>query len=193
MSSKFKFNIEIITGPMFAGKTTYIINEYKKYNKNETIVFNHTFDTRYFDTKDVISTHNRDTIPCIKAQDCDSIYLYLITNCFINNIKNIIIDECQFFTDIYKLINLLNKSKLPLENIILAGLNLDAKGNIFNIEFKRIFQYANKIHMLEAKCYKCEEPAQYSICLVKNNLEKNNVLVGNNNIYQPSCEKHINY
>lgn len=193
MSLEPKFNLEVITGPMFAGKTTHIINQYNAFEKDETLVFNHAFDKRYYSTDDVISTHNKESIPCVKASSCDDIYLYLMESPSRDNIRNIIIDECQFFKDIYDLVYMLNKSNLPILNVILAGLNLDATGKVFNMEFEKVLQYANKVHMLEARCYKCQEPAQYSICLIENKLDENNVLVGDKEVYQPACEKHINF
>jgi thymidine kinase len=193
MSLAQKFNLEVITGPMFAGKTTYIINKYNSYKKSETLLFNHAFDKRYYGTDDVISTHNKEYIPCIKATSCTDIYSYLMNFNFRNNIRNIIIDECQFFKDIYDFVYMLNKSNIPISNVVLAGLNLDATGKVFNMEFEKVLQYANKVHMLEAKCYKCQEPAKYSICLIDNKLDEHNVLVGDKEVYQPSCKKHINF
>lgn len=189
----FNFKLEIITGPMFSGKTTKIIELYKTFNTYETLVFNHSFDNRYFGNDNVLASHIKQHIPCNKFNSCSEIekYISLIDN--FNNINTILIDECQFFTKIYQLCNLINNNYKNIKHIYLAGLNLDASGNIFNKEFNKLFKYANTIYYLEAKCYKCNKSAQYSICLTNKNFNKNNILVGDKSIYQPSCKEHINF
>lgn len=64
---KFQFNseatqgghIELIIGPMFAGKSTELIRRVKRYNISGKRVFNVKYaeDNRY--SKDSISTHDR--------------------------------------------------------------------------------------------------------------------------------------
>ena len=188
-----KYNLEIITGPMFAGKTTKIIELYSKYNPKETLVLNHSFDNRYFGDNNVISSHIKECIPCNKFNSCDDIQKYINTLNNFDNITTIFIDECQFFTEINQLCNLINNNYKNIKNIYLAGLNLDASGNIFNNEFNELFKYANTVYYLEARCYKCNNPAQYSICLINKNFSQDNVLVGDKEIYQPSCKEHINF
>ena len=69
MTTVFKSGyLKVILGPMFAGKTTKILELYSGYNTTETLVFNHTFDNRYDGENEVVSTHNKDTIPCIKVK-----------------------------------------------------------------------------------------------------------------------------
>ena len=55
--------IEIILGSMFSGKTTTLINIYEKalYCNIIPLVINHSFDTRYSETK--MSTHDKKMIP----------------------------------------------------------------------------------------------------------------------------------
>lgn len=185
-------NLIVITGPMFAGKTTKILNLYNQYNPNNTLVFNHTFDNRYADNNNVISTHNKDKINCIKFKNVNDIKLYCLDK-FNNNmiIKNIIIDECQFFKDIDILTNKLFNILPNIENIVCAGLDFDAKGNMFNLCFQNLIDNCNILYKLKAQCHICKLPAKYTSCLVSNTLDKNNVLVGSKETYQPSCYKHF--
>ena len=48
-------SLKIIMGPMFAGKTTSLLNEISKYNSKDILVINHSVDNRYENEK--ISTH----------------------------------------------------------------------------------------------------------------------------------------
>ena len=59
--------LEVILGPMFSGKTTYLVelyNKYKQLDKN-VIAVNFVNDTRYHDT--MLSTHDKVMIPCIQC------------------------------------------------------------------------------------------------------------------------------
>jgi thymidine kinase len=183
----------VITGPMFAGKTTKILELYSGYNPSETLVFNHTFDNRYDGENEVVSTHNKDTIPCIKVKTAYDIK----RECYdkIDNtgmkIKNVIIDECQFFKDIDMVVGTLFDTLPDIENIVCAGLDLDAKGGVFNTAFQNLIDSCDVLHKLEARCHICDAPAQYTSCLVNNNLGEDNVLVGSSETYQPSCGEHF--
>jgi thymidine kinase len=183
----------VITGPMFAGKTTKILELYSGYVPNETLVFNHKFDNRYDGENEVVSTHNKNTIPCIKvckAYDIKKI-CYEKNDNFGMKIKNIIIDECQFFKDIDMVVGTLFDTLPDIENIVCTGLDLDAKGAVFNTAFQNLIECSDVLYQLEARCHICNAPAKYTACLVSNNLDENNVLVGSSETYQPSCELHF--
>ena len=60
--------LKVILGPMFAGKTTNIINEFNKYRSMDykCIAINHSIDDRYGDG--VVSNHNQNKIPSINSR-----------------------------------------------------------------------------------------------------------------------------
>lgn len=190
-----KQNLTIITGPMFAGKSTKLVELYNTYIPEETLVFNHSFDNRYDGENNVLVTHTGNKLPCIKVNDSQSIYNRILEYTTSGNlkIKNIIIDECQFFQNIDNTVNTIFDNLECIENVICAGLDLDAKGHIFNPSFTKLFTISNNLIILESKCYICKANAQYSICLKDNNFSENNVLVGSQDIYQPACKLHLNY
>jgi thymidine kinase len=59
--------LEIIKGPMFSGKTTRLLDLYKKYKfcGINTLVINYSKDNRYSDS--MLSSHDKIMIPCLKA------------------------------------------------------------------------------------------------------------------------------
>lgn len=191
----YKFKLEIITGPMFSGKTTKLINLHNKYKNNNTIIFNHSIDNRFYNDEHVIATHNKDKKPCIKVKECFEIYTHINKKYKDNNEGiYIFIDECQFFKKINELIETLNNSTLNIKHVFLSGLNYDAKGKIFNKDYNCLFNKSTTLHSLTSKCYKCRGKAEYTICVIENNINnKNNVLVGDKTIYKPSCHQHINF
>ena len=57
--------LEMIIGPMFSGKTSRILEIYRKakYCNANVIVINHSFDNRYSSKNEVVN-HNNEKIPC---------------------------------------------------------------------------------------------------------------------------------
>lgn len=191
----FKNKLTIITGPMFAGKSTKLVEIYNSYLPEETLVFNHSFDNRYDGENNVLATHNGNKLPCIKVCDTQEIYNKILDHVLKGNliIRNIIIDECQFFSNIDTIIEKIFNNLNTIETITCAGLDMDAKGKIFNPSFTKLFTISDNLIILESKCYICKGNAPYSICLKENNFSENNVLVGSSEIYQPACKEHLNY
>lgn len=222
---KYYKNLFIYTGPMFSGKTTSLINNYNisKYNTDEKLCFKFSKDRRYDNiisknnnsnsninsninnnSKNDLKTninlsngniisHTKKNIPSIYIDKCVGINKFIS-----NNIKEIYIDEGQFFDDIYKWYSLINNSLNNIENIYISGLNYDYKGQIFNIEFNKLLNIKDKnvnVYYHTSKCYICQEEAEYTILLDKSNLNKmnGNVLIADDSIYQPCCKNHINF
>lgn len=223
---KYYKNLFMYTGPMFSGKTTSLINSYNisKYNTDEKLCFKFSKDRRYDniiiknkintninsnsnnsndigndDLKNInlnngnIISHTKKNIPSIYIDKCMGI------NKFISEkIKEIYIDEGQFFDDIYKWYSIINNSLNNIENIYISGLNYDYKGQIFNNEFDKLLNIKDdkiNVYYHTSKCYNCQEKAEYTILLDKSNLNKmdGNVLIADNSVYQPCCKNHINF
>ena len=87
--------LEIFIGPMFSGKTSKLIDLYKQYSfcNIPLAVINHSSDTRYDNT--MLSTHDKVMIPCLQTET-----LTRVTN-EMDNIDVILINEGQFFDDLY--------------------------------------------------------------------------------------------
>jgi thymidine kinase len=89
--------LELIIGPMFSGKTSKLLDLYKQYkfcNLNVAVI-NHSEDTRYNAT--LLSSHDKVMIPCIQTTKLN----YLIDNDEIYDSNVILINEGQFFDDLY--------------------------------------------------------------------------------------------
>jgi thymidine kinase len=176
--------LELIIGPMYAGKSTElirIINRYKCLNKN-IIVINHILNNRYGSTE--LTTHNKDKIDsCIILQELKYLDKLLLNNCDV-----IIIEELQFFNDAYdQIINWCdNYNKI----VIGAGLDGDYMRNSFG-DVLKLIPHAEKVTKLSALCKKCGDGTlAFFTKRITNNCEK--TLVGSNDIYEAVCRKHYN-
>ena len=65
--------LELIAGPMYSGKTSKLLDIYKKYNfcEMKTLVINYAEDTRY--SPDMLSTHEKIMIPCVMGSSLKEI------------------------------------------------------------------------------------------------------------------------
>jgi len=174
--------LELIIGPMYAGKSTElirIINRYKCLNKNITII-NHISNNRYGTTG--LSTHNNEKIDnCIiieKLADLD--------NKIFENSEVIIIEELQFFEDAFDMVT--NWCNNHGKTVIAAGLDGDFMKNPFG-DVLRLIPHAEKVTKLNALCKRCGDGtlAHFTKRIIKNSDKK---LVGSDDIYEAVCRKH---
>lgn len=194
MSSKPE--IIVYSGPMFAGKSTNLINYYLNSGlpESEKAVFKYAKDIRYSTNSEIV-THNKETISCIMINSCADIINHINNNLSGKTIKEIYIDECQFLPDIYKWIMDIKEQQTVadsnLQTIILAGLDLDAKGNYFTDAFKNVIDIADVNYALQAFCYVCGANASYTKLLDTDTKMDGNVLIGGAELYQPVCGLHF--
>lgn len=167
--------LEIIIGPMFSGKTSYLIDIYKKNEIFDTLpkVINYSLDTRYDDK--MLSSHDLVKIPCSFASKIKDELEYCM------NSDVILINEGQFFPDLKEtVIELVEKHN---KKVYICGLDSDFKRNKFG-DLLDLIPYCNKVTKLNAKC-ECGEAAIHSHRKVSSNEQ---VLIGSDN-YQPLCRK----
>ena len=187
--------IEIITGPMFAGKTTKLLSLINNCNllEKEKLIFNYANDKRYSSSANVTS-HNNISYPSIAITDCFEIKKYITPDT-----KIIFIDEIHFMKNIknwYQEIisNNSNKNNNHQQEIkyVAVGLNFDIYGNFLNPEFNYIIDKTNNITYLKSKCYICKNNADFTILINHNKKinETNNKVVGGSETYQPTCFVH---
>lgn len=194
--------IIVYSGPMFAGKSTSLINAYidSPTPANNKVVFKYAKDTRYSNNTEIV-THNNVRIPCVMINECEDISTYLNNNACVNldsnRITEIYIDECQFLPDILTWItglqeinntNTICGASTLITTIVLAGLDLDATGKPFTDAFAIVIETADVAYSLLAKCYVCSGEAPYTKLLktdALNEMNKNrtNVLIGGAELY----------
>lgn len=180
--------LNITFGPMFAGKTTYLINTIKSLldnsntNLEEILIINHSSDDRY--SNNSICTHDNKKMPSLSLMKLEDIFNSSID---ISNKKYIFIDECQFFCDLYESVKtLLFKYKTK---IYLVGLDGDYKQEPFySSHLFDLIPYANTVTKLTAKCSECNETAPFTKRIICSD-EK--FLVGGSDSYKPVCLNHL--
>jgi thymidine kinase len=168
--------LELIIGPMFSGKTSRLVEEYNKCKFCEipVMVINHSFDNRY--DNELLSTHDKIKIPCIKLTKLEDIWKEKI-----RDVKVVLINEGQFFEDLYDTVNLLLKHK---KKVYVCGLDGDFERNKFG-KILDLIPMCDKVTKLTSLCSLCKNGSR-GIFSMRITEEKEQTVVGFNN-YIPVC------
>jgi thymidine kinase len=167
--------LEIFIGPMFSGKTSKIIELYKQYSfcNIPLAVINHSIDTRYDDT--MLSTHDKIMIPCIQTITLSSI----VNN--MDNVDVILINEGQFFDDLYDfVVDMLKFNK----KIYVSGLDGDFERKKFG-QILDLIPLCDKVTKMTSLCGLCKDGTSGVFSMRLTN-EKEQTLIGSTN-YIPVC------
>ena len=180
-------SIELITGPMFSGKTTEILRILSMYTtaKFKALYVNSDIDER---SECEFSTHNK----MIKIDfDIDMLKTKTLTDIEYVCIKYdvIAIDEAQFFTGLYDFCTRLCDTYK--KKVIVAGLNGTSDRKLFG-DISLLLPVCDNVTFLTAICSycandRCIEKAIFS----KRTVENSEVIrVGGIESYVPVCRKH---
>jgi thymidine kinase len=194
--------LEIIKGPMFSGKTTRIMDIYKKYSFCDinTMVINYEKDNRYSD--EFLSSHDKIMIPCIKALTLTELVNLTDSSADATNSlgrsvsgkyateflesKAILINEGQFFADIVEWVRIAVEKYH--KNVYICGLNSDFKRNKFG-NWLELESISDNVVMLHSFCSHCKKrPGIFSHRLSN---ESELEIIGSD-CYIPVCRKCYN-
>jgi thymidine kinase len=171
--------LELIIGPMFSGKTTQLLEVYKKckFCNIQALVINHSFDKRYHET--MLSNHDKIMIPCVQTMELASVWDPLK----FSDIDVILINEGQFFSDLFDIV--LDMMKYN-KKIYIAGLDGDFERKKFG-QMLDLIPLCDKVTKLASLCSKCKD-GTYGIFSMRLTSEKMQTVIGSDN-YIPVCRK----
>jgi len=179
LSSRFESGwIEVVTGPMFSGKSEELIRLLRRaaIARQRVQIFKPALDNRYTST-DVVS-HSNWRLPCEVVESAEEILVRLDPRTEVVGI-----DEGQFFDDDLPRVcgHLANLGK----RVIVAGLDMDYRGIPFG-SMPTILAIAEEIHKIHAICSSCGAPASYTQRLTE---AKEQVVVGAGGAYEARCRR----
>lgn len=173
--------IQLIIGPMFAGKTTELFRRINRYSNKNCICFKHISDNRY-DSNSIV-THDDQSISAIS---CKKLFDYILR---ISKYDIIGIDEGQFFPD---LTDFCEKMANSGKTVIVAALNGDFKRNPF-LNISNLIPLAEEILHLKAICTSCnsfQTSASFTYrkpLSCKESSEDTQIIIGGKDLYLPVC------
>lgn len=172
--------IEVICGSMFSGKTEELIRRLKRaeFAKQKVVIFKPQIDNRYHEEK-VVSHEGREILST--PVPASSTILSLA-----NDADVVGIDEAQFFD--MELVNVCKQLANNGVRVIIAGLDMDFKGNPFGPipALLACAEYVTKVHAI---CMNCGSLAYISH---RKTQDTNLVLLGETNNYEPLCRDCYN-
>ncbi|MDR0682509.1 MAG: thymidine kinase [Dysgonamonadaceae bacterium] len=173
-------SIEIICGSMFSGKTEELIRRMRRaqFAKQTVEIYKPAIDVRY--SEEHVVSHNQNSIPCTSVENSGNILLLS------GGIDVVGIDEAQFFDN--GLVDICNRLANQGIRVIVAGLDMDFKGNPFG-PIPALCAVADDVTKVHAICVECGKLAGYSHRLVKN---EKLVLLGEKDEYRPLCRTCYN-
>jgi len=155
--------LEVITGCMFAGKTTELIRrlERVKLAQQKFLLFKPSIDNRY-GTKEV-KAHNEQGIACFllppEVKEVAELIKIVGANLF-EEAGIIAFDECNFFQEKFPAL-CESLAQDYGKRVIVAGLNLGFDGKPFH-PMTEIISLADEVDVLTAICMKCGREATRS-------------------------------
>ncbi len=172
--------IEVVCGSMFSGKTEELIRRLKRaqFAKQKVEIFKPQIDTRYHDEK--VVSHQGNEIMSTPVPASSNILLLT------SDVEVVGIDEAQFFD--MELVNVCNQLANSGVRVIVAGLDMDFKGQPFGPmpALLACAEYVTKVHAI---CMHCGSLAHISH---RKTNETNLVVLGETDSYEPLCRDCYN-
>ncbi|MGE0002835.1 MAG: thymidine kinase [Candidatus Izemoplasmatales bacterium] len=174
--------IEVITGPMFAGKTEELIRRVKRleFAKQNIIVFKPTIDTRY--AQNEVVSHNNNRTRSINITKSSEIMDYVD-----DYTEVVAIDEIQFLDEAaVEICEYLANNGV---RVIVSGLDRDFRGEPFSF-MPKLLSIAEEVTKLSAICVKCHTPATRTQRIINGKPAQYDdpiILVGAQDSYEARC------
>ncbi len=183
-------HIEVITGPMFSGKTEELIRRLRreKIGGGKTVTFKPEKDDRYGEESHLFSHNDRKfKAKLVKSDNKESI-LKAKEKALEEEPDVIAFDEANFWHE--ALIDICDDlAHKNGKRVIVAGLDLDFRGEPFS-PIPEILSLAEFISKETARCVKCGRPARWTQRLIDGDpapYDDELIVVGSNERYEARC------
>ncbi len=188
---KKRGEVKMFVGPMFARKSSQLVAEAEKYKIAgwKTLIVKHPLDARYSGTGSINPHENGRGVECEAIADLSVIYERATEM----DADVLMIDEAQFYMGQDELFVAMIEALADRGVIIiLAGLELDFRGEVFG-PMAKLMAHADKVEKLTAVCKVCGDmEASRTQRLVNGrpaNYDDPIVMVGAQEAYEARCAK----
>jgi thymidine kinase len=171
--------IEVITGPMFSGKSEELIRRLKRAQiaRRRVLCFKPDLDVRYHKT--AIASHSLQTLDAVTVADVEALKAVLFP--VIDEVEVVGVDESQFFDE--SLVPLALELVHRAKRVLFAGLDTTFAGEPFP-PVPNLMAIADEVVKLSAVCMQCGAPAIHTQRLGSS---QSLVLVGAAGFYEARC------
>lgn len=175
-------NLEVICGPMFAGKTTETLKRVlwaRNGQEREVRVYKPAFDNRYSETEIVSHDGLRTRAESILE----------LPQCCLPSKGLVVLDEVQFFCEPYVSGDVVEWVRTQLNNgvdVFAAGLDMDWQGRPFDVT-AQLMAMADRVTKITAHCTVCGKAASKTY---KKTGSGGSVELGALDLYEARCPTH---
>lgn len=168
--------LTIVGGPMFAGKTTWLVKTAKSLEPGTFVVLKPSMDIRYAVDKCV--THNGVSLPAQNVDASNPVFPQLD-----KKITTILIDELNFFNADTLLPAIREQERLG-RDVMGVGLLYDSEKRPFGATLP-LAEIADDRKQLTARCDECGKSAEHTYRKIQTDSQ---VVLGASELYGACCE-----
>lgn len=174
-------SLTIITGPMFAGKSSRILSLISQYAAIDTpvLVVKHADDTRY--SRNEIATHDGQRAPCISVRDLEDLRVEDWARYSV-----LIVDEAQFFKRLIPFVETIVDTHG--KHLYLVGLDGDSNRRPFG-ELLDCIPLADHVERITAFCRRCANGRPAPFTYRRSGPHDQQVIVGGQDMYMALCRE----
>jgi thymidine kinase len=183
MTDPHQGRLEVITGPMFSGKSEELIRRLKRARiaRQRVACFKPDIDLRYH--RSAIASHSSQTHEAETIASVERLREALFPQ--LAQVEVIGIDEAQFLDD--AIIPLANELIHLGKRVLIAGLDTTYKGEPFG-PIPNLMAISDEVTKLSAVCMTCGAPAIHTQRLGQS---QELVIVGAAGLYEARCRAHF--
>ena len=172
--------LEIYLGPMYAGKTTKMIEMYNKNKSSHKVAIDFNIDDSPNESIQIKTLYNHNQNPLKGVYNIKDLIYFMENYAEMDTVQYIYINECQFFPNLqYFVFDCLKRNI----NVYLYGLDADYKQDLFG-ETALLIPYCNYIEKITGTCSSCLEKKS----IVSHRITKEaQVYLPNSDSYVPLC------
>jgi thymidine kinase len=182
-------SLELLVGPMFAGKSSAIQSIIRRHQSLgwKVCVITHSMDTRYTN-EPMIVNHDKQMLPAIATNTL----MPLLESMEYKNSRLVVVEESQFFSDLVPFIQ--HVVDIAEKHAVVVGLDGDAERRPFG-RVLDLVPFADRVTKLTAMCKRCHNatPAIFTFAhdiKAEASAHAGIPCIGADEQYIPLCRKH---
>jgi len=181
-------SLEIIIGPMFAGKSSALLARIRRQRAigKQVIVITSSLDKRY-SVEPALTSHDKDSVAAIAVSEL----VPLLENQALLQADLIVIEEAQFFPDLRTFVE---QALLQHKNLVVCGLDGDTAAKPFG-QILNCIPLADSVVKMTALCELCGDGTPAIFTALRNKGSSNSseaqIKVGASETYIPLCRRHM--
>jgi thymidine kinase len=181
----YTMSLTVILGPMFAGKSSAILQHIRKANVLgwKHLAITNRMDTRYSNDGTEIMTHDFVKVDAVGVTRLEEV---VYTDAYSES-KLLILEEGQFFPDLYDFVK--RAVEMDGKDVVVVGLDGDSDRNPFG-DILRIIPLADDVVKLKALCKRCGDGTPALFSAFRSQKKEHQIQVGGLGMYEPMCRKH---